>query len=279
MKTLKQSLIIAGLAISVFASCRKDKFDSDTSASKNENQAESYFNELNSISDQVAENGELSGYKLSEDQGVLLSTCALITIDTSSQVSLANPDTFIVDFGTGCSGTDGKVRSGKIIISASGRYRDAGTVIRITTDNYFVNGNQVLGYRLVTNTGLNDLGQPTFSVEVNGSIILANNAGTIEWVANRVRTWIAGNTTPLLFFDDVYSLSGSSNGTRVNGVSWSSTITSPLIYKHSCREFVEGTIELEPDNKPLRTIDFGTGSCDGTASVNINGNTYIISFL
>lgn len=268
------------LLLTFVASCRKDKeTDSDTSASKNESVAERYFNELNDISDQAVKTGDLSTFKLSASEAILLSNCAVITFDTSSSVSASNPDTISIDFGTGCVGNDLKTRSGKIIVSTTGRYRDAGTVITITPLNYFVNNNQILGSRVVTNLGNNASNQPTFSVNVNGSIVLANSGGTITWTASRTRTWTEGYNTPGIFADDVYSVVGSSSGTKVNGETWTSQITSALVHKFACRQIVSGSFTITPSNRPQRTVDFGTGDCDNTATVTINGNTYTFTFL
>lgn len=279
-KSIHSLFLMSGMSlVLLFSSCVKDKDnDSDTNSSRNESIAESYFNELNSISDQAATKGDLSGFKLAEDAGSLLATCAIISIDTSANVSVANPDTFIVDFGTGCLGNDGKTRRGILLITATGRYLETGTIITITPSNYFVNDNQVTGFRRVTNLGANAQNQPSFSVEVNGSVILANGGGTITWTANRVRTWISGYNTPLLFLDDEYSLTGTSNGTKTSGTSWNSVINTPLVYRQSCRQIVSGTLTITPENKPQRLVDFGNGVCDNSASVTINGNTYIFTY-
>jgi hypothetical protein len=282
MKTIKKNGIaglFAAITLSMLViSCnQKDDIDSDTNAAKNENSVEKYYIELNDIADQVAKTGSASGFKVTEDQGTLLSSCAVITIDTSSAVSATNPDTIIVDFGTGCIGSDGRSRSGKIIISTTGRYFDQGTVVTITPQNYFVNGNGVSGSRVVTNTGNNSSGQPTFTVQVSGTVTLANNGGTITWSASRIRTWIAGYDTPLLFADDEISVTGSSNGTNASGGNWSTIITSPLVHKRSCREIVSGSKTVTPASRPARIVDYGNGTCDNTVNVTINGNTYTIT--
>lgn len=266
----------ATLGLLTFASCKKDNNDDDTNAAKHEATSELYFNEINDIADQVADKGNLSGFKTAEDQAQLLQDCAIITFDTSSNVSAANPDTIIIDFGTGCTGSDGKVRTGRIIVSATGKYRKSGTVITLRSDNYSVNGNMVSGYRRITNTGPNQSGQPTANTEVDGSIALANNGGTITWKANRNWTWTAGYATKLVLSDDEISLSGSSSGTGPNGGSWSTQINTPLLYKRSCHQVVSGTLTIKPSAKPERFVDFGEGFCDGTVKVTINNKTYTI---
>jgi len=272
------SMLLAIAMIVNLSACRKkEDLDNDTNASKNESIAERYFNEVQDLSDQAAKTGDLSTFKLSSNEGMLLSNCAVVTFDTLGTVSASNPDTIIIDFGTSCLCNDNKTRSGKIIISSTGRYRNEGSVITITPNNYFVNNNQILGTRIVTNMGNNSMGQPTFNVQVNGSIILANNEGTITWNATRTRTWVEGSNT-LIFADDVYNITGASSGTKVNGQTWTSLITTPLVHKRICHQIVSGVLQVTPSNKPIRTIDFGQGNCDNTLTVLINGNTYTVTF-
>jgi hypothetical protein len=274
------AFIAMALLIMLAPACRKDKDnDNDTSAAQNENKAEAYFNELNNIADQVGTTGDLSALKVSEDAGLLLAACATITIDTAANPSAATPNVYTIDFGRGCTGNDGKTREGQIVVTATGPYLSAGTVITITPQGYKVNGNEIQGFRRVTNLGENSSGQPTFSVEVDGTVILANNGGTIEWTANRTRTWLSGYNTPLLFLDDEYGLTGNSSGTRVNGVTWTSVINTQLVYRHSCRQIVSGTMAISPENRPDRLLDFGAGDCDYSATVTINGNTYTFTTL
>ena len=106
---------------------------------------------------------------------------------------------------------------------------------------------------------------------------LSSNEGTITWNATRTRTWIEGYNT-LVFVDDVYSITGAGSGTKVNGQSWTSLITSPLVHKRICHQIVSGVLQVTPSNKPIRTIDFGQGNCDNTLTVLINGNTYTVTF-
>ena len=281
MKTIKNTIfgIFATLALPLLiTSCnKKDDIDSDTNTAKSESSVEQYYTEINDISDQVSRTGNTSGFKVTEDQATLLSSCSVITFDTSSLVSVSNPDTTIIDFGTGCIGNDGKSRSGKIIISSTGRYFDQGTVVTITPQNYFVNGNGVSGSRVVTNTGNNSSGQPTFTVQVNGTVTLANSGGTITWSASRIRTWIVGYDTPLLFADDEISVTGSSNGTNASAENWTCLINTLLVHKRSCREIVSGSKTVTPSSRPERLINYGNGECDDTFEVIINGNTYTIT--
>jgi hypothetical protein len=276
--TFNQSKLVAIALVSftlATQSCRKEDVDNDTAVARTENQVESYFSDMNDVSDQVARRGDLSGFKIADDASSPLSSCATITIDTIINGGQLDSIAYTIDFGSGCTGNDGKVRAGKIIATANGPYFQEGTIINITPVNYSVNGNILSGFRRLTNTTSSG-GLPTFTVEVNGTVTLADNAGTITWTANRVRTWLEGFNTPLVFIDDVISTTGNSNGTRASGATWTSLINTPLVYKRSCRQIVSGTMTLTPSDKPVRNIDFGSGNCDNTATVTINGNTFTI---
>jgi len=278
MKTSKlflNALMLLTAASLTLTSCKKEEEDSDTSAASDNALAESTFQDATNIADEAG-SGSLNNYRLGEDEGSLLSTCATVTRDSANH---SDPDTITVDFGaTNCMCADGRNRRGKIIITYTGTYRSPGSSWTIGFDNYFVNDNQVTGTKTVTNNGPNTAGHLVYAINVNGSIILANNGGTISWTSTRQREWTAGESTPQ-WNDDMYSITGSANGTNANGNTFTVQITSPLIRNMALgcrRHFVQGTFELTPQNKPTRTVDFGSGACDDLATVTINNNTYTI---
>jgi len=269
----KISLVLLASATLALSSCRKASTNYTQDAS-NQSLAENTYNDVHNISDQ-ASSGTVA-YKDAAEASVTSS--AVVITD-----SISSPGHYIitVDFGTTdvvCA--DGRTRRGKIIINANGRYWATGTVITTTFDGYYVNDNQVTGTHIVTNAGNNSSGQPTFNVSVNGSIILANNAGTITWVSTRTRTYIAGYTTPGYLFDDKIQVTGSANGTTANGDVFSATIGTPLLRDFTCPlgsgrwHFVEGTIALNITGKSPVSIDYGNGSCDNEATATLNGHTY-----
>jgi hypothetical protein len=46
----------------------------------------------------------------------------------------------------------------------------------------------------------------------------------------------------------------------------------------SCQwRIVSGTIEMNPEGKSTRTIDYGNGNCDNEISVTVNGKTRTMS--
>ena len=278
MKTKKiiQYLVVVAAVSMFFTSCRKSKdeeTDKDTSASSDNALAEGTYNDVLNIADEASK-GNLTSYIApnSSLEKSILSTCATITNDTN-----VTPHLLTIDFGSAnCLCNDGRNRRGKINVSYSGHYRDSASTHTITFTNYFVNDNQVLGTKTVTNNGHNSAGHLTFSIQITGQIIKANNGGTISWTSTRTREWILGEST-LIWGDDAYLISGSANGTSASGNTFVLTITSPLRVEIGCRHIVSGTFSLTPSGKPTRYVDFGNGTCDGQATVTINGNVYSIT--
>ncbi|MBL7764761.1 MAG: hypothetical protein JNJ58_01605 [Chitinophagaceae bacterium] len=265
---LKLAAIMFALAGTlIFASCQRNgnSKDSDTSSASDNALSEFAYNDALNIADDASDKqtgDNLGSYKTA-------SACATVTHDT-----LSTPKLLTIDFGpTNCLCNDGRYRRGKILVSYTGKYRDAGHIHTITFDQYFVNDNQIMGTKTVENMGLNANNQSYFNINVNGTIV-KSTGDTITRLATRTRTWIQGEATQT-WMDDVYEITGSGSGTHTNG-SYTMNITQPLIKEVGCKWFTAGKMDIQPSGKPLRSIDFGTGACDNQATVTINGNTFNI---
>ncbi len=272
MKYLKLFFVLTTLIsiVAITSSCKKDdnKIADDTSVSADDAMAESLFDDVTKIANEAYTNG--SGGLKSVEENLFLSDCATVTLDTT-----VFPKVLTIDFGTeNCLCRDGRYRRGKILLSFNGRYWWPGTVITYGFDNYFVNDNQIGGTKVITNMGFNNDGNLYFNVEVVGIINFANG-GTLSWNSSTVREWVEGQTTwnPR---DDVYHITGTSDGIRPSGETWIREITSPLRVEIGCRWIVSGTMEITPESLPTRYFDWGTGECDNIATVVVNGVTYTI---
>lgn len=273
---------IAALAVLAltFTGCRKDndeKLDADITSTTDNSFAESNYNEVQSIADQAIGSGSLSTFKTGGIQEeTLISSCVdNIIRDTSGYPTRV----YTIDFGTDeCVGADGKIRKGKIIVTYTGRYRDAGTVINITFDNYSVNNNMIKGTKTITNKGANAAGNLAYDIHVDGNIVRANNEGTVTWTSDRVREWTAGQSTAE-WRDDIYSITGTASGTNVKGVSYTANIVTPIVKKLEvgCRYPISGVLDITPSGKPVRRIDYGDGTCDNKATVTVNGNVFNVT--
>lgn len=273
----KVKLIIGMIAISsigLFAtSCNKtdNALEESTFSAQDDALAEQIYDNVSDIADE-AYDLKTTGLK-STDGGerLFLGDCATVTLDTT-----VNPRELTIDFGEeNCLCNDGRYRRGKIIITFTGRYRMPGTVITHGFDNFYVNDNKIEGTKVVTNMGQNDSGHTYFSIEVVGVIYKANDGGTISWNSSREREWVEGEDTKLRR-DDVYLITGTADGIRANGETWTKVIVNALRVELDCRFIVSGTMEIQPENRPLRILDYGDGECDNIATVLINGITYTI---
>jgi len=257
-------ILFALSSLLAFTSCRKEKetpLDLDYTSASDNSSAENVFNDmLLQVDNAVDENG-------------IRDLCApSVSFDTS-----ATPRTITVDFGNvNCTATNGRMRRGRILVSYTGLYREPGTVITITPDNYHVNDILVQGTKTVTNLGDDAQGHPTFSVVVNGTLSADDGSWTSTHQAQRVRTWLEGsNTTSVL--DDVYSITGNGSGVNRNGVAYTLTITDALRVQIGCPWITQGKVRITPSGRPEVTIDYGSGACDGTLTVTVNGNTYTVT--
>jgi hypothetical protein len=279
IKIAPKLLITAAVVSLLFVSCRKDKDEDDieTVTARDNALAENTYNDVANIADQAA-TGTLSSYLAptsSEYKSSLLSSCATITHD-----SVSVPRILTIDFGsTNCLCNDGRYRRGIINVSYNGSYRDSASTHTISFTNYYVDNHKVSGTKTVVNNGHNAAGNLTYSISVNGQID-KSSGGIITWTSSRTREWILGESTPT-WGDDVYLITGSASGvaTPSSGTSTSYTIviTSALRKEIGCRHFVSGKFELAPSGKATRYVDFGTGACDNTAQVTINGHVYNVN--
>ena len=280
MKKLS-SILILGLSLSlIFSSCRKKEKeeDNDTQSATESSLANSIDNDMNNIADEAGRTKNVSSFRTTEESAVL-SSCATLQFDTLVNT---NADTITVNYGANnCLCNDGRQRRGILIIVYTGKYKDSLNTINITPQNYYVNDNKVSGSKTIKNLGHNAQGHLVYSIIANISILKADNSGTIQWSSTRQREWLVGENT-LIWSDDKYSITGSSNGSTANGRSFTAVIANgkPLIRDMSigCRKhFVSGELELTPQNKPTRYIDYGNGTCDDKATVTINNKTYTIT--
>ena len=264
------SLLILGLSLMI-TSCNKDEeevVNDNSTVYSADAVAESLFEDVSQVSD------EAYALKTTEKKSTnsVISECAIITISLTD-----SPYTMTIDFGsTNCLCNDGRYRRGIINVSFTGAYREQGTIITYTFDNYFVDNNQVEGTKTVTNMGLNNNGNIYYDIQVTGFIHLANNEGIITWDASKEREWIEGSETILNLSDDVYLITGSVNGIRPGGKTWTREITTPLRVEIGCRWIVSGTMEITPEDETTITLDWGDGDCDNIATVIVYGVTYTI---
>lgn len=183
--------------------------------------------------------------------------------------------TVTVDFGpSNCMGNDGHERRGVILATFTGGYRDPGTVMTLTTDNYYVDDWKVDGMKTLTNQGQNSDGNLWFTMEVEDvELTHPDNEYVLQWESSRTREWIGGEDTwnP---WDDEYLIEGTANGVDRLGDTYTINTTSPLEVQVGCPWIKSGSLDLDPESLDIFHVDYGNGNCDGNFTVTYNGQTY-----
>ena len=274
MKT--RNLILSGaviLGVIMFSSCDNndgDKIDTDVDTEAVEQSAaiddivESVFDELDA---ELATDQELAGTATLKSS-VESSTCLTVTFETPDDARYPKVITF--DYGTeNCEDRFGRVKSGKVIVTKTGPFWEAGSERIVTFEDFYVNDNAVTGSRNYKNEGVNEDGFWEFSIAIDVTIETTEG---ISWTrtANRIRTMVAGADTPRYAWDDEFLITGSSSGTCSEGYSVEREIVSPLHRKRTCRFPVEGIVEIVKTKGEEATktwLNYGDGECDFEATV------------
>lgn len=264
-------LLLASAAL-IFSSCKRES--RDLSAAEDGGTAQVMFDDLDAVVTDAAK--DESGMFKTGGANEIMGHCVTVTADWTNGNQYEFPVTITLDFGTtNCTGHDGRDRRGKVIATFTGPYRDSGTVVTITTDQYFVQDHQVEGQKLITNTGRNADNHWVFTVVVTNGKITDPNGDVITWESNRTNEWIEGDTT-LAILDDVYLIDGTGSGVSRNGNNFTVQITQTLEIHFDCRWVEAGEITLTPDGLDPRVLNYGSGGCDNMATLTIGSKTHTI---
>lgn len=205
-----------------------------------------------------------------------LPPCFTVTI---TQLSTANrfPLKAVIDFGSGCTGRDGRTRRGKIIVTYSGRMILPGSSASTTFDGYYINDTKVEGTHTITNSST--LTVKSFTIDVTNAKLTHTDGSFIQWNSSATISQTDGSLTPIPV-DDVFNLSGHTNGIvqKDNKLfEWSTAITSPLVKRFACHWIVKGTVNIQKGNAAIAVLDYGTGDCDNKATFTVNGVAHEIT--
>ncbi|HLN20453.1 MAG TPA: hypothetical protein VK213_05145 [Bacteroidales bacterium] len=259
MKT-KLFLTIAAIMLVLF-SCNKDSDVIDQSSLDDadlEVVSDAVFEDVFSLADDASLRIEAKG---EED---LTTDCPVITV-TKPEGALW-PKTVTMDFGTGCTGLNENVRSGRIIMVVTGPRLQAGSKRTVTFDNYYFNGMKIEGTKEFLNKGYNDRQNLVISVTLTGGKLILPDGRTVERAVAHEREWIAGLLTPNIS-DDECKITGVATGKTRADVSYTNTILEPLYLKRACRFITKGIVKIERGTETPVTIDYGNGDCDAKAIV------------
>lgn len=244
--------------------CKKETTDTETTSATDNNICEGEFMRLLPTVNKIAID-EPGVHRLGNGNQVA-SACPTVTVNTPNQFPLV----MTIDYGSGCSDPiDGKIRKGKIRVSMDRQWDSTGCVVTMSLDTFFVGAVQYEGTMSLTRTAPNAFHQ----VITNGKC--TKNTGdpwTILYGSDRTITFTSGSNNSSVA--QVITVDGTCNGTDRNGVTYTGTITSPIVRDLTCTWITKGTFDLTPSGKSTRTIDFGNGDCDNKGTIKIDGNTF-----
>jgi hypothetical protein len=259
---MRKLLCFFVLAFALFTSCHKSERDNDTDMTAVNDLGtwmmldNDVFTQLHLYCDSLSSVNKI---------GNITAACGTVTVSGSTY-----PKTVTIDYGSVNCTSNGHAHRGKITAIFSGKYRDSLSSITISSTNFYIDDNAMNISETIVNNGSNASGNTVFNISVNSSATLPN-ARTISWSGAWKREWSAGENTPGIFTDDVFSISGSASGTGSRGNGFNMTISTALAVTGGCAWISSGKIEITPANLSVRYIDYGS-ACDNKAELNLNGN-------
>lgn len=270
---IKFFLMFAAIALFSFSSCTKQTTIDQSSLDLADDDAvsdaifEDVFNTVDNAD--IILNGLIKG-DVTKSAVVVSDSCPAITITHLSDGVW--PKEISIDFGAGCSGLFDNSRSGKILITVTGPRKVAESKKTVTFDNYYFNGIKVEGTKELENMGYNNNQNLVFSVKLmNGKLTLPDGK-EIERSFAHEKEWTAGSLTKNIW-DDEFMITGTTTGKNINGITYTNTITSALLWKRVCKFFVSGVVKIEREGKDPIEINYGDGVCDAVATVTRGGES------
>jgi hypothetical protein len=244
--------------------------EADIEAVSDEELLEASFEELELISVEANDltEDDLGGRSLM-DESDRLTRCATVTHDKEAK-------TITIDFGDGCEGPDGKIRSGMIIITYTQRMFIPGAVLTFELVNYTVNGIAVEGTKIITNVSESLRDDVSFNKVLSGGKLTWPDGSFATREVDKTFTWIR-EPNPLL--DEVH-VEGEASGTNRRGVAYNINIVSKIIWKRACRLQgvcipAQGLKLIEREGHPDVLVDFGDGECDTQVTITKNGESVV----
>ncbi len=258
------------LALFIVISCKKSD-DAETG-----NTAQEY---ALSADVAVAQNTVVSGVSLfltrNSDAGLKDASGSCPAV--SSNPTTGYPRTYTIDFGTSGCTFGGSTIYGKIIGNASAKINSANTQITVTFENFKVDTVQISG---TINLKVNSFSLSGTALDVTSTftdLSVTTPSGTFKVSGSQTIVW-KWNATPTMFEDDTFDINTGStlSGTDRSGAAYTANVTTTVVYKTLCMEPVSGVLQVVPANTKLgsTSIDFGTGTCDGTITIITKAKTY-----
>jgi hypothetical protein len=274
---MKIKNLVLGATLALFVlSCSKEDSNSpstDLSDAKISAKIDMAIEDVAKIAeDQFALQANPGAGKNSDFQTQALPPCATVDIQLT-----ATTWTRTVTFDN-CTLPNGNVIDGTIIVSGSLNFDTPSHTISYSFvdfhhNNILIEGNRTI-VRSLQSTATLAAVHPVANMTIDMTVTFPNG-NVYHREGNRVREMIDGFGTPMIWADNVFSISGSWTTTFPAGTR-TSTITTPLRVEADCPHIVSGVITTVRNNNTA-TLDYGNGDCDNQATLTVNGTTTTIT--
>jgi len=281
LKLAVSVLMFAAMAI-VVSSCKsnEDTFSAeDVATSSNESTSESQTSETDDVAAGVLNTNDAAPGRVEAGADDIRIACATITKGANNT---KESGVITIDFGTtGCTDAAKNTRKGKMIITYSGgRWFLAGSTHTIKFSGYSINDVKFSDNDTRTVTNVSTPNSPLTWTVTSSHALTYPDGTTTSRAVNFTKKW--NRTTNIT--DDTWTISqttGAANaasGTNKKSKSYTMKITTPLVYSRSCalsnKVFlpISGSKTITVNSKDI-VFDYGTGTCDNTFTVTVNGKT------
>lgn len=273
---MKSLSIVLLASIGIMAGCKKE--DTKTTSVVNDNTIANYyvFDLLDIGAEAASKNLQVE--KDSDQVSSYFINCAAM-YRVPAFPDTTYPRTITADFGSGCVGNDGRLRSGKVVVTLFERWQKETAHYSVATENYTVDGFFIEMEMEVNKDGRNSEGSIESTVTVSDGKIIATSGDSVTFENTTTIAWKEGEYTSYFtagvdgVTDDVFTIEGSGSGIATDGVAYKYSITKALWKQIGCKWIKLGTIDFNPDGFVKQTVDFGDGQCDNYATVTIGKST------
>jgi hypothetical protein len=244
-----------------FSSCSKEEIVSEQSLNlETSEDLTNFLDVLDAEEDYYSEYVE--NFASGEQEVIIRNDCVTVTF---AEPKGTFPNMITLDFGDGCEGPKGRTRSGMILITQSAPMHEDGAVRTSSFVDFYIDEVQLVGTKSLTNLGLNEQGNRAINRIVDGFGLVYPDGSAASFSADHTLTQIAGAETDQKF-DNVFAITGNSEGVNRKAKSFSSLITEALIKRRNCRWIVAGIKQITTENGTF-TINYGDGLCNPVAIV------------
>ncbi|MBN2668002.1 MAG: hypothetical protein JXR60_02135 [Bacteroidales bacterium] len=280
MKTIHFLIVISVIALT-FSACKKtdeDKAGREAAEQtiQDDGNAESMFDNIFKIVGDEVQNAESSGSKSTYNRDTETG-CPQIDVTISNGIVTS----LIIDYGdTYCTPTNSTDQfKGRIVVTSNGRFRESGTVITTSLEDFYINDYHIEGSKVLTNLGRDNDSLLNYHFEVIGARITAPSGEYTSWESDQNRRWLVGESSILWPFDDIWEISGENTGVDAEGNAYSIATNEPLWVKVGCRFIQQGTLTVQTQGFTVN-VDYGTyepNVCDRNVTYTVNDNNYTVT--